>query len=487
MRADVSRVELVPVELAAFEDADEHYSRREPGLFPDLLRPSPTGIFSPVVGQWRAAWVDVQITADAPAGAATVGVILRAEATSEVFAEFKVSILVPEAELPPLDIPHSEWFHCDGLADYYGHEPFSEANWTVIERFIASATRAQANTMLTPTWTPPLDTSVGGSRTATQLLGIADDGDGHYHFDFAALRRWMQVCRDNGIRYLEIAHLFTQWGAHATPAIFVNTPSGLEQRFGWHVPATDPRYRAFLEQLVPALRVVLDAEWGLDRVYFHVSDEPTAEHLESYRAARELVADLLDGCTVLDALSDLAFYESGAVGLPAVATDHADPFLAAGVAPMWLYYCVSQNREVSNRFTALPSVRNRVIGTQLFATGAAGFLHWGFNFYNSYLSLRRINPFQDTCAGGAFIGGDAFLVYPGDDGEPWESIRHRVTAEAFLDYRALRLLAARSEATARRLADQDGTLRLDTFSYDADHYRRVLWQVAQEIDSGSSS
>lgn len=205
--------------------------------------------------------------------------------------------------------------------------------------------------------------------------------------------------------------------------------------------------------------------------------------MPTYGQARAVVADLLEGCNVVDALSDLNFYESGLVPLPVIATDHAAPFFAAEVTPFWLYYCVSQSRDVSNRFMATPSARNRVLGAQLFVTGAHGFLHWGFNFYNSYLSRHRINPFRDTGAGGAFIAGDPFLVYPGPDGVPWESIRHRVTTEAFIDYRALRRLAAKDEEKSIKLADQNGTLRLDNFSYDADHYRQVLFQVATEIDA----
>lgn len=44
---------------------------------------------------------------------------------------------------------------------------------------------------------------------------------------------------------------------------------------------------------------------GLEKVIFHISDEPTLEHRETYKAAREVVVDLLDGCTVVDAMDDL--------------------------------------------------------------------------------------------------------------------------------------------------------------------------------------
>src|SRR5699024_12703696 len=98
---------------------------------------------------------------------------------------------------------------------------------------------------------------------------------------------------------------------------------------------------------------------------------------------------------VVDALSSLAFAEQGVVDTPIVATDHVGPFLAAGRRP-WAYYCVSQNRDVANRFIALPSVRNRVPGRQLFAHDAPGLLHGGFHFWWAQFALRPIDPFEDT-------------------------------------------------------------------------------------------
>ncbi|BAS13252.1 conserved hypothetical protein [Arthrobacter sp. Hiyo8] len=71
---------------------------------------------------------------------------------------------------------------------------------------------------------------------------------------------------------------------------------------------------------------------------------------------------------------------------------------------------------------------------------------------------------------GAFPGGDAFLVYPGPDGVPWESIRYKVFAQAMWDHRALSLLAklaGREEVLA--LIDTNGSggsLAMDSFSYD---------------------
>ncbi|MCU6181490.1 hypothetical protein KWH73_22080, partial [Enterobacter roggenkampii] len=103
------------------------------------------------------------------------------------------------------------------------------------------------------------------------------------------------------------------WGARATPSIWVQTPTGPEQRFGWDVPADDPSYRALLEQLLPFLIAHLDEKWGRDKVIFHISDEPNEDNLPTYGAAHAVVADLLADVTVVDALSSYSFYDKGLV------------------------------------------------------------------------------------------------------------------------------------------------------------------------------
>lgn len=525
----VSAVRRVPVDSPAPDSPDEHYLATEPGRYPDLLEPV-RWVATLETGCWEALWFEVLVHEAADAGDHTLTITLTSEDGAIELAEHEVLLRVHPHHLPPLQITNTQWFHADSLSQYYGVEVFSEQHWALIETFLASARDMDLNSVLTPTWTPPLDTAEGATRPRVQLVGITDvtpeseedhlvveshdasgaeDADAvetpggssaistqsaptteaappaprtgrRYEFDFTQLDRWTEICHRLGFRSLEIAHLFTQWGARFAPAIYVETPEGSEHRFGWHVAATDPAYRELLEQLIPALREHLHHSWD-GRVLWHISDEPNQDHLEGYQAAKAQVADLLEGATVVDALSDLAFAEQGLVQNPIVATDHVTPFLEAGHRP-WVYYCVSQNRDVANRFIALPSVRNRVLGRQLFVHEAPGLLHWGFNFWWAQFALRPIDPFQETCAGGPFFGGGSFAVYPGPDGTPWVSLRHRVFAQGMADHRALTWLASltdRERATA--LVDEDGTLTYASFSYDVEQHLRARRAVDEAI------
>jgi hypothetical protein len=94
---------------------------------------------------------------------------------------------------------------------------------------------------------------------------------------------------------------------------------------------------------------------------------------------------------------------------------------------------------VGNRFIAMPSYRNRILGLQMYKYNVKGFLHWGYNFYNSQFSLAKINPYVTTSADKAFPSGDPFSVYPTLDGVT-PSLRGLVFKEALSDIEVCRKL-----------------------------------------------
>ena len=55
--------------------------------------------------------------------------------------------------------------------------------------------------LLTPVFTPPLDTEVGGERTTVQLVDIALQ-EGEWTFGFDKLEKWCGICQKYGIEYI---------------------------------------------------------------------------------------------------------------------------------------------------------------------------------------------------------------------------------------------------------------------------------------------
>ena len=337
--------------------------------------------------------------------------------------------------------------------------------------------------ILTPLFTPPLDTAPGGERLTVQLVDVTVH-DGEYSFGFERLERWVEVCRRCGVSYLEMAHLFTQWGAKAAPKI-MGTVDGAEKRlFGWETDAHGEEYARFLREFLPALMDELKRLGVADRVYFHISDEPSLEHLEDYRHACSLVKPYIQGRTVIDALSDFAFYQTGALQKPVVAIDHLEQFLQAEVSGLWTYYCVGQYRDVTNAFIAMPAARTRILGVQLYLFQLEGFLQWGYNFYHTELSRRQINPYETTDAGGVFPSGDPFQVYPGPDGNPEESLRFMNLHLAMQDLRALEALETlRGREHVLQLLNEcaQGLLTLTEYPREAAFFEKLRRRVNEEL------
>ncbi|MFC5650706.1 DUF4091 domain-containing protein [Paenibacillus solisilvae] len=438
-RVSVRNVGLVPSEFPCYPDHDEHILRTSVGLYPDPLHPiSENGLLIPP-RQWRALWITADLSgADAAPGLYPIQIQFIHE-NGSVLAEETFELEIIAAALPEQKLIHTEWFHTDCLATQYKVEVFSEEHWRIVEKYVQCAVRGGMNMLLTPIFTPPLDTKVGGERPTVQLVDVVKDGE-TYVFAFDKLKRWAQIGDRSGIRYFEFSHLFTQWGAKHAPKIMAVENGVLTRIFGWDTDAAGESYKSFLGQFLPQLTAFL-RENGLERrSYFHVSDEPSLEHLPWYSSASELLQTYLSDFPVIDALSNIEYYDKGLVSNPIPASNHIGPFLERGVEDLWTYYCCGQYKEVSNRFFHMPSARNRILGVQLYKFAIAGFLHWGYNFWYSQYSERKLNPYQTTDADFAFPSGDAFLVYPGENGEPVESVRLNVFREGLQDLRALQLL-----------------------------------------------
>lgn len=270
-----------------------------------------------------------------------------------------------------------------------------------------------------------------------QLVKIKKEKS-NYLFDFKALAEFMDFMDRRGVRYFEFAHLFTQWGAAFCPKVIVRENGKDKKAFGWTVSSTSPEYQKFLRSLLTALRGFLEEKGYQGRCFFHISDEPRKEHVELYKQHAAILKECLPGYPIMDALSHYEYHSI--VSLPVVALDYTEEFLA-NHQPIMVYCCVGQDHEyVSNRFIEMPSLRNRILGFQLFLNEAKGFLQYGHNYYYDFLSEDFLNPYIDNDAGDRFPAGDSFMVYPGRTG-PINSLRHEVFREAISDYRLALLLS----------------------------------------------
>lgn len=435
---EVRRAELVPVQTAAKGNYDDYYLTKDPAMIPDVLLPLTEDGFHIFLHQWRTLWITVRGKGNIPTGTHVLKFFFISE-NGEFLGEASYTLKILDALLPKQKLLYTNWVHYDSICHYYNTEPFSNRFYELTKSFLKTAAEHGMNVLYVPLFTPPLDTAIGGERKTIQLIGVRKEKTG-YVFNFSEFEKFIGMAREIGYTYFEMSHLFTQWGAKAAPKIIADVDGEKKRIFGWDTPSDGKEYidflTAFLPRLVEELRIL-----GIDgHTFFHVSDEPNAEDFGHYEKASALVRSLIGDIPFIDANSNLNAYLDGTSPHPIPATSEAEAFLPYHIPDLWVYFCSAQHSGyLSNRFIAMPSQRTRVLGVQLYMNDIVGLLHWGYNFYESFLSKHSLNPYICSDAGGAWQSGDTFIVYPGENGA-LDSIRHELTFDAFQDIAALELL-----------------------------------------------
>ena len=478
-------VRNVGVEFPTLPDlADDNYERLTPGLYPDVLAPLNNGgkvnartLFP------TAVWVDVTLPEDASEVGESELKIELVNDEGEVEGAESVTVEVINASLPEQTLLFTQWFHCDTLANYYDVEVWSEKHWKIIENFARVAVKNGINMLLTPVFTPPLDTPIGGERLTTQLVGVTVDG-GKYSFNFDLLDRWVAMCDRIGVKYFEISHLFTQWGAKHAPKIMATVDGEYKRIFGWETDAQADEYVSFLRLFLTEFIAHMKKNGNDKRCYFHVSDEPVKDQIESYCKAKNSIKDLLEGYVTMDALSDYEFFEKGIVSTPISNINSIANFVDKGITNLWGYYCCGECSGVSNRLIAMPSCRNRSIGMQMYKYGLAGFLQWGFNFFANQNCVDTVDPFINIGGDNWVPAGDTSSVYPGFRGTALESLRIVVFHDALEDMRAMQLcesLYSKEEVVAEIEKIFGQTLTFYTCAKDGETVLRIREKINEMI------
>jgi len=479
----IREVISVPIQYpTSYVGFDTDMLREKPCLCPDPIRPLHyKGAVCLPPELTVCLWIDVVLPDDSGAGTYPVTFRLNDTADKE---ETTVEIKLCDCTLGEQKLIHTEWFYTDCIAEAYHTKAFSKRHFELIENYMKTAVENGINMILTPVFTPELDTYIGGERMTTQLVGINVASKDKYEFDFTLLDKWVETAKSCGVKYYEIPHFFTQWGAKHAPK-FVATVNGRKKKiFGWETDALGEEYGLFLGQFIPALLERLKSH-GIDKnCYFHVSDEPGLEFLPQYKKCREILDQYLDGYYIIDALSDFDFYKTGAISKPVPSIHGIKPFIEAKVPDLWAYYCGNSPVQ-TGRMHTMPQYRTRILGVQLWKENIKGFLHWGYNFYHNNGSHEYVDPLAET--GGEYFApsGDAFLVYPSHDGEALESIRLNGMREAVDDMRALELLEAKKgRETAEKVLRESAGMEITFWDYPRDNgfFAKLKENIIAELE-----
>ncbi len=485
----IKEVVPLPCEMPALPNHDDGVERVKPGLFPDLLRPMKyDGHMNIVPNQARGIYFTVDPKGEISGEFDVKIKIYRVtyeeglKATDEVLGEETIKLIIKDALLPESDLKVTQWFHADCLADYYNVPVFSEKHWEICENFIKTAVKGGRNMLLTPLLTYSLDTHHFGERTTTQLVDIYKIGD-EYKFNFDKLARWLDMAKNCGIKYYEISHLFTQWGAEYAPKVVAIVDHKPQVIFDWNTDSLSEEYVAFVRALLKNFIKFMKQRGEDKKCFFHISDEPSKEHLERYQSIYNKLKDILKGYPIMDAISDYSFYELGMISHPVPSTSRINEFVENNVKNMMAYYCGMDGNGVSLCNFSTPLSRTRYLGVQLFKYNIKGFLHWGYNFYKNQWSYDNIDPYLATDCECFVPGGDNCMVYPAPNGTADESNRYYALYEAFEDVRAMKYCAKlySFEETVKAVEDIAGEILFNKCVLDSETMLLIRRKINQMI------
>lgn len=159
---EIRSVGLVPSNFPIYEDHDEHIIKATPGMYPDPLYPLKDNTAPCYTDEWRSLWVTIHPCEYIDPGSHIIKILFKAE-DGTVVGDCRFELNILPDNLPKQTLISTNWFHADCLATQYKVDVFSEAHWDLIDKYIKTSVAHGMNMLLTPLFTLPLDTQVGGS------------------------------------------------------------------------------------------------------------------------------------------------------------------------------------------------------------------------------------------------------------------------------------------------------------------------------------
>ncbi len=430
----VRRVGYVPLWQTTVDVPTEELDRigHIPGLVPDPLFPEPKARVGPFTNQ--SFWITLHVPADAPPGTRDLVIRYRFHGgtqTAELHATLDIRPLVVQ---PRKDFPVTHWWRPETIYEHYQIEPFGDRWWQLAEAYLRNLLAHGNDVIFIQQFFPRREVV----KRPAQMLKITCPAPGQYAFDWSDVRRLVRLAHACGARHFEWSHLWIYWGVRHAMPIYTMKDGRAELLWPIDTDGHGEVYTNFLRQFLPSFHAFLESENLLDCSFFHLSDEPAAEHIPNYRRARQTLRELAPWMKVMDALSDVEFGRQGLTDIPIPIVSAAKAYLDEDI-PHWVYYCCAPRGPWLNRFMDTPLTKIRMSGWLFYRLKARGFLHWGYNCWQRLEQDAMLDPFIEGAAGcwPDIPYGDPFVVYPGPDG-PLDSIRWEVFAESLEDYALLR-------------------------------------------------
>lgn len=316
---------------------------------------------------------------------------------------------------------YTNWFNFNQIAIRHRVKQWSEAHWSLIEKYVRMAAAGRQNM----SWFP---------------ASFVNDPE-----DEPKFARLLSIYDKSGIWYLESPHLATFNGPWGSPNFKVCGTTNV---------TTSAEGRKILEERCRRIAYLLDKFSLRERWRQHIADEPNEANAEEYRKTAAIVRAQLPGVRLTDAVGMTGFED--VIDIPCPTVDqyekHREGFHRAK-DEVWTYVCCVPGGRWMNRFMDVELLRPTLLPWASVHFGVKGFLHWGYNQWQQDQD-PFLEPYPKTWAGSnnghTLPPGDTHIVYPGADG-PWASARLESTRQGMEDAELLLRLKAKDDAAAERI------------------------------------
>lgn len=447
-----------------------------PGFVPEPLFEIKNGTVQAMPLETGAVWVSVETDNNTKPGSYEIKVDFYVKETS--FGTVTCTVEVFPVEITTDKYSRcAHWFYPNCIYEWYGLEPFEEKTWELVRKYMENMWDHGNNIMNTYLWTMP----VNGDMGYYQLLKVKKVGENKYLFDWSNVLRWIRMAKEIGFKRFLFGHFFTQWGAANPPRIYENydDPNDYEGKELWpkDTPNTDPVYEAFLDQLFPELKKLLEAEGIYEGSLFHLSDEPlaTEENLKNYRNGRAMVKKLAPWITCIDAINHMEYVDEGMTDIAIAGLQVTNKFRERGLEH-YAYFCCGPRGTWLNRLMDTPLTKIRASGWLAYFLNALGILHWGYNSWYKLCTDILINPYAVTHGHDypMIPHGDCYMVYPGEDG-PVDSIRWEIFGESMTDFALLNSLNIDKDSPVFKY----NFLEYDKFPKNSEWYKGIRREILE--------
>lgn len=429
----------------------------------------------PIIDDRAALYLTLQPNPDITPGRYRLELTVETSAQNNDPWSIALDITVVNVIIPPEQFHVSNWFSLPAISRMHHADMGSPRFLEVLDQYIEAMRRTRQDTFFIE-----IDQTCVTSREP-------------YTFDFEYLTPIIERFFAAGMTTLEIGPLLSRgFKPDGMPNMLTDA---FTCAMAPNVPFESTQGYDITTAYLAALAAFLQRHGWQRHVLVHIHDEPDvhcpsegvlAARRRQYYMAVAMLKKHLPDARVLEAIKTDSFRGGLDVWIPTTSGYEAEQRSFERMRELgdeaWNYVCCEPEGHWLNRFLDQKVIHSRLLFWGFEYNRLSGFLHWGFNQFP-----EGMNPFQATSChnptglGTNFPCGDAFIVYPGNDG-PWLSMRLEAERRGTEDLELLRQLRERDPELHNRLIAQVFRSNTDYSDDEATFnrtYRQLLGALAE--------